>query len=78
MRSDGISDLTVLIPLKPSGANHLRQPIKLIDGNLSRALLVGTRLAKHFLFSEGDEAPLAHHATYFIDNVAAARYVQRF
>ncbi len=53
-KSGEVSELTVIIPLKPGGAERLRKFFKLLDGNLVGAGQVGTLHNMRFVFLEGD------------------------
>jgi hypothetical protein len=45
-----VSELTLIAPLKPGGADRLRKIFKLIDGNLAGAGQVGTLHNMRFVF----------------------------
>lgn len=49
-----ISELTVMAPLKPGGANHLRGLFALLQGNFQGAKQVGTLHDMRFVFLEND------------------------
>jgi hypothetical protein len=53
-QSGEVSELTVILPLKPGGAQRLRKFFKLIDGNLAGAGQVGTLHNMRFVFLEDD------------------------
>jgi hypothetical protein len=52
--SGEVSELTVIVPLKPGGAQRLRKFFKLIDGNLAGAGQVGTLHNMRFVFLDND------------------------
>ena len=53
-KSGDVSELTVILPLKPDGAARLRKFFKLIDGNLAGAGQVGTLHNMRFVFLDND------------------------
>ena len=53
-KSGDVSELTVILPLKPDGASRLRKFFKLIDGNLAGAGQVGTLHNMRFVFLDND------------------------
>ncbi|WP_158854261.1 hypothetical protein [Saccharothrix deserti] len=53
-KSGEVSELTVILPLKPNGAERLRKFFKLISGNLVGAGQVGTLHNMRFVFLEND------------------------
>lgn len=54
LKSGEVSELTIIVPLKPAGANRLRKLFRLIDGNLFGAGKVGTLHNMRFVFLEND------------------------
>jgi hypothetical protein len=53
-KSGEVSELTVIMPLKPDGAARLRKFFKVVDGNLAGAGQVGTLHNMRFVFLEND------------------------
>jgi len=53
-KSGEISELTVIMPLKPGGAERLRKFFKLVGGNLAGAGEVGTLHNMRFVFLDDD------------------------
>ena len=53
-KSGEVSELTVLMPLKPNGAERLRKFFKLVGGNLAGAGQVGTLHNMRFVFLKND------------------------
>ena len=53
-KSGDVSELTVILPLKPDGAARLRRFFKLVDGNLAGAGQVGTLHNMRFVFLDND------------------------
>ncbi len=53
-KSGEVSELTVILPLKPNGAERLRKFFRLIGGNLVGAGQVGTLHNMRFVFLEND------------------------
>ncbi len=53
-KSGEVSELTVIVPLKPDGAARLRKFFKVIDGNLAGAGQVGTLHNMRFVFLDND------------------------
>jgi hypothetical protein len=53
-KSGEVSELTIIVPLKPHGAERLRKFFKLVHGNLAGAGQVGTLHNMRFVFLEND------------------------
>jgi hypothetical protein len=53
-KSGEVSELTVILPLKPDGAARLRKFFKVVDGNLAGADQVGTLHNMRFVFLDND------------------------
>jgi hypothetical protein len=53
-KSGEVSELTVIMPLKPGGGERLRKFFKLLEGNLVGAGQVGTLHNMRFVFLEND------------------------
>ena len=53
-RSGVVSELTVIMPLKPGGADRLRNILKLVKGNFRGADRIGTLHNMRFIFIEND------------------------
>ncbi|MEJ2855526.1 MULTISPECIES: hypothetical protein [unclassified Saccharothrix] len=53
-QSGEVSELTVIMPLKPNGAERLRKFFRLVSGNLSGAGQVGTLHNMRFVFLDND------------------------
>jgi hypothetical protein len=53
-KSGEVSELTIIVPLKPGGAERLRRFFKFIDGNLYGASQVGTLHNMRFVFLDND------------------------
>ena len=53
-KSGEVSELTVIMPLKPGGAERLRKFFKLVEGNMAGAGQVGTLHNMRFVFLEND------------------------
>ncbi|ADJ47397.1 hypothetical protein AMES_5572 [Amycolatopsis mediterranei S699] len=54
IRLGTVSELTMLVPLAPGGAERLRAFLKLLNGNLDGATKVGTVHDMRFVFVEND------------------------
>lgn len=54
LRSGKVSELTVIAPVKPGGADRLRKILRILDGNLGGATKVGTLHDMRFVFLEND------------------------
>jgi hypothetical protein len=54
LRNGGVSELTVIIPFKPGGADRLRGIMKLLHGAFTAADLVGTVHDMRFVFLDND------------------------
>ena len=57
-KSGEVSELTVILPLKPNGAERLRKFFRLVGGNLAGAGEVGTLHNMRFVFLDNDTKPL--------------------
>jgi hypothetical protein len=53
-RSGVVSELTVIMPLKPGGAERMRSILKLLNGNFRGADKIGTLHNMRFIFIEND------------------------
>ncbi|GAB3002613.1 hypothetical protein [Saccharothrix stipae] len=53
-KSGEVSELTVILPLKPNGAERLRKFFRLVDGSLAGAGQVGTLHNMRFVFLDND------------------------
>ncbi|GAA2154857.1 MULTISPECIES: hypothetical protein [Glycomyces] len=53
-KSGEVSELTVIMPLKPNGAERLRKFFRLVGGNLAGAGQVGTLHNMRFVFLDND------------------------
>ena len=53
-RSGVVSELTVIMPLKPGGAERMRNILKLLHGNFRGADKIGTLHNMRFIFIEND------------------------
>ncbi|MEV8441690.1 hypothetical protein AB0425_30270 [Actinosynnema sp. NPDC051121] len=53
-KSGEVSELTIIVPLKPNGAARLRKFFKLVGGNLAGAGQVGTLHNMRFVFLDDD------------------------
>src|SRR4029077_14960753 len=53
-RQGKVSELTLIVPLAPGGANRLRGFLRLLDGDFDKADLVGTVHDMRFVFLEND------------------------
>ncbi|WP_200308707.1 hypothetical protein [Streptomyces adelaidensis] len=53
-KSGEVSELTIILPLKPNGAERLRKFFKLVGGNLAGAGQVGTLHNMRFVFLDND------------------------
>jgi len=53
-RSGVVSELTVIMPLKPGGAKRMRNILKLLHGNFRGADKIGTLHNMRFIFIEND------------------------
>ena len=53
-KSGEVSELTVIMPLKPNGAERLRKFFRLVSGNLAGAGEVGTLHNMRFVFLDND------------------------
>jgi len=53
-KSGEVSELTVILPLKPNGAERLRKFFRLVSGNLAGAGEVGTLHNMRFVFLDND------------------------
>jgi len=54
IRNGGVSELTLITPFKPGGANRLRGILKLLGGNFDKADEVGTVHDMRFVFLDND------------------------
>ncbi|MDP9904585.1 hypothetical protein [Arthrobacter bambusae] len=54
LKSGQVSELTIIVPLKPKGAERLRRLFGLLDGNLVGAGQVGTLHNMRFVFLDDD------------------------